>query len=82
MVSTGSTSLSGAELRNAQKEHAAASRKIEKLNGQIAGVHERMAEHDQSDYTGLGALAAELAGYQEQLDTVELRWLELEDLLS
>jgi len=81
-VSTGSTSLSGAELRNAQKEHAAASRKIEKLNGQIAGVHERMAEHDQSDYTGLGALAAELAGYQEQLDTVELRWLELEDLLS
>ena len=79
---SGKPTLGGAELRNAQKEHAAASRKIEKLNGQIAGVHERMAEHDQSDYTGLGALAAELAGYQEQLDSVELRWLELEELLG
>ncbi|MFM9878170.1 MAG: ABC-F family ATP-binding cassette domain-containing protein [Rhodoglobus sp.] len=78
----GKPSLGGAELRNTQKEHAAASRKIEKLNGQIAGVHERMAEHDQSDYTGLGALATELSGYQTQLDTVELRWLELEDLLG
>ncbi len=74
--------LGGAELRTAQKEHAAASRKIEKLNGQIAGVHEAMALHDQSDYTGLGTLAAELAGYQNQLDTVELRWLELEELLG
>jgi ATPase subunit of ABC transporter with duplicated ATPase domains len=74
--------LGGAELRTAQKEHAAASRKIEKLNGQIAGVHERMSEHDQGDYAGLGALAGELADYQKQLDTVELRWLELEELLG
>jgi len=74
--------LGGAELRNAQKEHAAASRKIEKLNGQIAGVHEAMALHDQGDYVGLGALATELAGLQQQLDTVELRWLELEELLA
>ncbi len=74
--------LGGAELRNAQKEHAAASRKIEKLGGQIAGVHEAMAVHDQSDYTGLGGLATELAGLQQQLETVELRWLELEELLA
>jgi ATPase subunit of ABC transporter with duplicated ATPase domains len=85
-ISTGSTTgkpkLGGAELRNAQKEHAAAGRKIEKLSGQIADVHTRMAEHDQSDYTGLGALAKEIADLQAQVDTVELRWLELEELLA
>ncbi len=74
--------LGGAELRNSQKEHAAAARKIDKLNAQIAGVHERMAEHDQSDYAGLGALSKELTDLRDQLDTVELRWLELEELLA
>ncbi len=41
-----------------------------------------MAVHDQSDYTGLGALSAELAAIQSQLDDVESRWLELEELLG
>ena len=77
-----SRSLSGADLRNAQKEHAAAGRKIEKLTAQIAEVHARMALHDQSDYTGLGVLSAELAAIQSQLDDVESRWLELEELLG
>ena len=81
-ASTSSTRLTGAELRNAQKEHAAAGRKIEKLSGQIADVHSRMAAHDQSDYTGLGALSKEITDLQAQLDTVELRWLELEELLA
>jgi len=79
---TSTPRLAGAELRNAQKEHAAASRKIEKLNGQIAAVHETMATHDQGDYAGLGTLATELAGLQSQVDTVELRWLELDELLG
>ncbi len=74
--------LGGAELRNAQKEHAAAGRKIEKLTGQIAEVHERMAAHDQSDYAGLGVLAAELSALQAQLEASETRWLELDELLA
>ena len=81
-VAAGKPKLGGAELRNSQKEHAAAGRKIEKLNGQIAAIHVKMAEHDQSDYTGLGALSTELASLQEQLDAVEFRWLELEELLA
>lgn len=74
--------LGGAELRNAQKEHAAAGRKIEKLGREIDALHVRMAEHDQNDYTGLGALAEELSALESQLETVETRWLELEELLA
>jgi len=81
-AAAGKPKLGGAELRNSQKEHAAAGRKIEKLTGQIAELHVKMAEHDQSDYTGLGALSTELASLQQQLDTVEFRWLELEELLA
>jgi ATP-binding cassette subfamily F protein uup len=82
-VSTGSTTeLKGAELRNAQKEFAAAERKLAKLTDQIADVHARMAAHDQNDYTGLGALSTELSAVQDQLDTLETRWLELQELLG
>ena len=83
-VSTGSTrsTLGGADLRNAQKEFAAAERKLAKLTEQIADVHARMADHDQSDYAGLGVLSTEIATAQSQLDTLELRWLELSELLA
>jgi len=74
--------LGGAELRNAQKEFAAAGRKIEKLNGQIAELHLSMAAHDQADYAGLGAISTQLSDVQKQLDEVETRWLELEELLA
>jgi ATP-binding cassette subfamily F protein uup len=82
-ASTGSTSsLKGAELRNAQKEFAAAGRKIEKLGAQIAELHLSMAAHDQADYAGLGGISTQLADVQRQLDEVETRWLELEELLA
>jgi len=74
--------LGGAELRNAQKEFAAAGRKMEKLNGQIADVHTSMASHDQNDYAGLGKLSDDITALQKQLDEVETRWLELEELLA
>jgi ATPase subunit of ABC transporter with duplicated ATPase domains len=74
--------LGGAELRNAQKEFAAAERKLAKLADQIKAVHARMAAHDQSDYTGLGVIGAELQAIEKQQGDLELRWLELEDLLN
>jgi ABC transport system ATP-binding/permease protein len=74
--------LKGAELRNAEKEFAAAGRKIEKLQGQIADIHLKLAEHDQSDYGGLGTLSTDLGTLQSQLSDVESRWLELSELLG
>jgi ATPase subunit of ABC transporter with duplicated ATPase domains len=77
-----STRLAGADLRNAQKEFAAAGRKLEKLNASIREVHERMAVHDQSDYVGLGALSQELASIEAERELLETRWLQLADVLG
>ncbi|RFA19864.1 ABC-F family ATP-binding cassette domain-containing protein [Subtercola boreus] len=74
--------LGGAELRNAQKELASVNRRMEKYGTQVAGIHEKMATHDASDYTGLGALSAELDTAQATLADLELRWLELSELLA
>jgi ATPase subunit of ABC transporter with duplicated ATPase domains len=79
---SGPPKLAGAELRNAEKEFAAGGRKIEKLNGQIAALHVKMAEHDQSDYAGLGEMSTELSTLQASLSAVETRWLELSELLG
>jgi ATPase subunit of ABC transporter with duplicated ATPase domains len=74
--------LTGAELRNAEKELASVSRKLEKVTGQISRVHDRMAAHDQSDYVGLGALSDELHALEQAMEDLELRWLELSEVLE
>jgi ABC-type multidrug transport system ATPase subunit len=81
-VASGKPKLGGAELRNAQKEFAAAERKLAKFVDQIAAVHARMAAHDQNDYVGLGAIGTELQTIEKQQSDLELRWLELEELLN
>jgi ATPase subunit of ABC transporter with duplicated ATPase domains len=74
--------LNGAELRNAQKELASLERKIAKYTEQIDALHVRIAEHDQSDYVGLGTLTAEVAPLERQIAEFETRWLELSELLN
>ena len=76
------STLKGAELRGAEKEFAAAGRKIEKLQGQIGDIHLKLAEHDQSDFAGLGALSNELRTLESSLADIETRWLELSELLG
>jgi ABC-type multidrug transport system ATPase subunit len=76
------STLSGAELRNSQKEIAAIDRKLVKLADQIAQAHERLAVHDQSDYDGLSTLTAELRRLEAQVVELESRWLELSELLG
>jgi ATPase subunit of ABC transporter with duplicated ATPase domains len=74
--------LGGAELRTAQKEFAAAGRKLEKFSGQIAELHLKLAAHDQGDYVGLGEISKELQSVEAAQSALELRWLELEELLG
>jgi len=74
--------LSGADKRNAEKELAAADRKIAKLQGQIDALHVAITEHDPADYAGIGVLHDEVRALETQQQTVETRWLELGELLA
>lgn len=74
--------LSGAELRNAEKEFGSIERKIAKQQGDVAAVHEKMAQHDQNDYTGLGELQAQISAIEGVIADLEMRWLELSELLG
>jgi len=80
--SKGRTKLAGAELRNAQKELGSVSRKLEKVTTQISAVHDRFASHDQGDFTGLAALQGELKPLEDSMAELELRWLELSEVLE
>jgi ATPase subunit of ABC transporter with duplicated ATPase domains len=75
-------SLSGADRRAAEKEVASIERRLEKLGGEVARTHERMAEHDQSDYEGLQRLGDELRALESETAELEDRWLTLSDLLT
>ncbi|MBM7505432.1 ABC-F family ATP-binding cassette domain-containing protein [Agromyces aurantiacus] len=74
--------LAGADRRAAEKELASIDRRLEKLQGQIAEQHEKLARHDQSDYVGLGALGDELTALETAVADLETRWLEVSEQLE
>lgn len=74
--------LSGSERRSAQKEASSIERKLGKLSEQIAAQHQKLADHDQTDFEGLGALTAELNELNDAKDELETRWLELTEILD
>ncbi len=80
--SKGHTRLTGAELRTAEKELGSVSRRLEKVTTQISTVHDRFATHDQSDYPGLAALQKELKSLEDSMAELELRWLDLSEVLE
>ena len=81
-VSPTAPALAGAERRAAEKEISSIDRRLEKLAGEIARVHERLAVHDQGDYVGLGVLGDELRGLEASVAELETRWLELSESLE
>lgn len=74
--------LSGAELRNIEKEIASIDRSLAKFSDRIAAKHEELAAHDQSDHVGLGKLTAELRELENQVAELEARWMELSEKLE
>ena len=74
--------LSGAERRTVEKEQQAAERRLAKLDREMKALHQRMADHDQSDYEGLAAIGAELRAHEAEVHEVEERWLELSERLG
>ncbi|MEV5068588.1 ABC-F family ATP-binding cassette domain-containing protein [Microbacterium sp. LMI12-1-1.1] len=77
-----SPSLSGADLRAAQKEVSALERRLEKLESQIGAARVALADHDQADYVGLGAEMARIGELEKERDGVEERWFELTEQIG
>ena len=74
--------LSGAELRNVEKEIAALDRAVVKLSDKVNAKHVELAEHDQSDHVGIARLTQELRGLDDEVADKESRWLELSELIE
>ena len=74
--------LSGAALREAEKNLARIERALEKLATEETQLHAQMAAHDQSDYAGLAAMSSKQAELNQKREELELEWLEISDLLS
>ncbi|MCI4675566.1 ABC-F family ATP-binding cassette domain-containing protein [Candidatus Mycolicibacterium alkanivorans] len=74
--------LSGAELRNVEKEIAALDRALAKLAERVNATHVELAEHDQSDHVGITRLTQQLRGLESDVADKESRWLELSELIE
>ena len=76
------TGLTGAALRDAQKNLARIERALEKLATDEAALHGKMAEHDTNDFDGLTALSAKQSELNKKRDDLEAEWLETSELLG
>ena len=74
--------LSGADRRAAEKELAALERRMQKLAEQIDRAKHALADHDQSDYAGLGEKMKEISAQEAEVEELELRWFELTEQLG
>jgi len=74
--------LSGAELRNAEKNLARLDRALEKLANEEATLHTQMAAHDPNDFAGLAEMAGLQAAQNNKRDQLEGEWLEASELLQ
>ena len=74
--------VSGAEQRAAQKESGAIERRLAKLAAEQEKLSEQMSAHDASDYAGLAALGEQQQALQDEIDELEMRWLELSEILG
>lgn len=74
--------LSGAERRAAEKELAAAERRIDKLHEEVSQAREALAEFDQTDYQLLNLEMMKISALEAEVDALEHRWLELSELLA
>ena len=74
--------LSGAALRDAEKNLSRIERALEKLAADEAVLHGKMAEHDQSDFEGLSALVAKQTELNNKREELESVWLETSESIG
>jgi len=74
--------LSGAALRDAEKNLSRIERALEKLAGEEAAIHGKMAEHDQGDFDGLAKLVAKQSELNQKREDLEAEWLETSESIG
>ncbi|MFL1597575.1 ABC-F family ATP-binding cassette domain-containing protein [Gordonia amicalis] len=74
--------ISGAELRAANKELASLERRIDKLHSKIDDARTSLADHDQADYQGLTAETERIREMESELAELEERWMELGETIE
>ena len=74
--------LSNQELRALKKTLQSTERKMSTLQGKIDDATQRLNEADPTDYQALGNIQAEIDDLQQQLETLELTWLETSEALE
>ncbi|MCV7165934.1 ABC-F family ATP-binding cassette domain-containing protein [Mycobacterium stomatepiae] len=74
--------MSGAQRRAAEKELASVDRQLARLADRIAAKHVELADHDQSDHVGITRLTGELRTLEDEVGTLESRWLELSEMVE
>jgi ATPase subunit of ABC transporter with duplicated ATPase domains len=76
------STLSGAEKRNTEKELARIERALEKQNALKLQLELELATFDQSDYQGLIALGDKITATAQEIDNLELVWLDAQHRLQ
>ncbi len=80
---TGAASkLSGGEIRALRKSMASAERKMDTQNERIAALQEQMMGLPASDFEGLGKLQSQVDACKDQIDSLEMEWLEIQEQLG
>ncbi|CQD13568.1 ABC transporter ATP-binding protein [Mycobacterium lentiflavum] len=74
--------MSGAQRRAAEKELASVDRQLARLADRITAKHVELADHDQSDHVGITRLTSELRALEDEVATLESRWLELSEMVE
>ncbi|WP_217951855.1 ABC-F family ATP-binding cassette domain-containing protein [Adlercreutzia caecimuris] len=74
--------LSGGEQRELRKLMASNEKRIGTLKGKIEKKQMEMAAADQSDYLVLTAMQEEIADFQDQIEALELEWLDAAEKLG
>lgn len=78
----GPQALTNQELRALKKTLQSTERKMETMQKRIDDAQRRLREADPTDYLALGEIQSEIDAYRDQLEDLELTWLETSDLLS
>ena len=74
--------LSGGEQRALRKLMTSNEKKIETLKGKIEKKQLAMAEADPSDYLTLTAMQEEISDFEDQIEALELEWLDAAEKLG